>query len=179
MPFHRPTFDYAPYNEFIRITLRKFRVLERRCGLEVHEILALDPRENPVAVRYMNETTGVEVGYGMPGSLPNVSLHPLKPGARTWNLNGYGLSYFIRERCPDQESDESDRSRWDAALTKFSSTSNIRPVSRILNKIIGRYASALEQHASDFLTGDFSFATQIDKLVRREMAREYRKRKSQ
>ena len=71
--------------------------------------------------------------------MPNVSLHPLK-GTTSGYTSGYGLVYFIRERCPDLEFDEAVSLGLEAAMHAYDGRGDLKPILRTLNEILGRYA---------------------------------------
>ena len=165
----RPTFDYQPFNDFTRITLRKFRVLQERFGCAIPDI-ARAPHECAVIVHYVNETTEVRVNFSTMRHMPNVSLHAV--GSKKQRLrNGYGLIWFIRERCPQLEFDDETGAKLNAALRSSETDAGRKSLCRILNRVLSRYASILEEHAADFMNGDFTIAAQLDKLSRREYRR--------
>lgn len=169
MPTRPPNFDYEPFNDFTRITKRKFRVLEDRFGCVVTDITR-DSHECAAIVRYVNETTAIHVNFSIMRPLPVVSLHAVESKKQRLR-DGYGLVWFIRERCPESECDEQVCAKLTAALAAFENGADTRMFSRILNTILGRYASVLEEHAADFLNGDFTIAPALDILSNREYRR--------
>ena len=169
MPSRPPTFNYQPFNDFTRITRRKFRVLEDRFGFAVADISS-NPYECAVVVRYTNATTAVEANFSTFRHMPVVSLHAVDSADQRLR-SGYGLVFLIRERCPELEFDEAIGVKLNAALPASESGPDTKTFSRILNCILGRYAFVLEEHAADFLNGDFTIAPQLDKLARREHRR--------
>ena len=169
MTSKRPTFDFAPFNDFTRITLRKFRVLQDRFACDVAEI-AHDPHDCAAIVRYVNETTEVQVNFSTMRHMPNVSLHAVESHKQRLR-NGYGLIWFIRERCPEMEFDDETGVKLNAALRSSETDTGRKSLSRILNRVLSRYASILEENAADFLNGDFAIASQLDRLSQREYRR--------
>ena len=169
MTSKRPTFDFAPFNDFTRITLRQFRVLQERFGCEAPDV-SHDPHECAVIIRYVNNTTEVQVNFSTMRHMPNVSLHAVESQKQRLR-DGYGLIWFIRECCPELEFDSETGIKLNAALRSCETDASRKSLCRILNRVLGRYASVLEDNAGDFMNGDFTVARQLDKLSRREHRR--------
>jgi hypothetical protein len=132
-----------------------------------------DDDRNYAAVRYANDTTGLKVAVDWSELRPFLTLYELTGGAFPTDPVAIGVP-GIRQRAFDVD---------DLLLLRPLARS---PVGKMLGKrddheatqLLADYARALDQQASDVLTGDFTVFDELEQIVaqREQRLREGRKK---
>ena len=136
---------------------RAMQPLADRFGLRVKE--EVDRSDFAEAV-YVNETTGLSVSVDWSEFRPFVRLHQLVDGA----LPPEPVSYATGPQLRSFDAD-------DLLIVRAGGGS---PVGKMLGerdnyaaaRLVAEYAKALERHATDVLSGDFTVFEELDRIVK-------------
>jgi hypothetical protein len=133
-----------PFAFFQKMTYQAFQFLVTRYGFRQTETLVHPPE---CVVKYQNETTGITVSYEW-GSEIWVTLSRLvRVGAEAQEAEGYGLDVLIEASCS-------------GGITPVGPVSGAWKAEDI-QRILQRYADALQNYGSDVLKGDFGVFTRL------------------